>query len=164
VKLTLLDTVESTDERGQAVASAPGLLLEVNLNASGLPTLPGPLGDIDPNGTYVGNVQLGSTSASGTASVFGPDGAPGDEVLGPDLGTDGGGDFTTDLGVDLPDGSPVVTGGDRGPVGPTVPAGSGVDLFGGRLELLYAAFALAVLGLCLAPRLAVPARLPGPPT
>jgi hypothetical protein len=160
VKLSVLETVEDTDERGQAVASAAGILLEVNLSASGLPTLPGPLGDIDPNGTYVGNVQLGRTEASGTASIFDPDAVPVDEGI--DLGTTGG-DFSTDLGVDLPPSSPVLPTDDTSPPGRQAPARSSTDLFGGRLELLYAAFALAVLGLCIAPRLTVPARFPGPP-
>jgi hypothetical protein len=161
VKISLLGTHESTNENGQAVAAAQGLLLEVSLNAQGLPTVPGPLGDIELNGTYVGTIQIGATEAAGAASTFGDDQVPDD--------TDGGGLDLTDGGLPSDDGGLAV-----GPVTPSLPGTStvtstprvepaaAVDLFGGRLELLYAAFALAVLGLCIAPRLAVPPRLPGP--
>jgi hypothetical protein len=162
VRLTLLELEETTDDgTGQAVAGSGGLLLEVTLNADGLPSVPGPLGDIDLNGAYVGTVQLGATGASGAASMFGPDGAPvdgGGETALPDLG----GGFVP--GGDLPDlGDPAAPSAPVVPVpGSTGRAGFVTDLFDGRLELLYAAFALAVLALCLTPRLAVPPRLPGP--
>jgi hypothetical protein len=67
-------------------------------------------------------------------------------------------------GGDLPDlGDPAAPSAPVVPVpGSTGRAGFVTDLFDGRLELLYAAFALAVLALCLTPRLAVPPRLPGP--
>jgi hypothetical protein len=163
IKISVLETHRSTDENGQAVAAAAGLLVEISINAQGLPTVPGPLGDIELNGTYVGSIELGSTEAAGGASIFGDDVLPEEPTTPIDL-TDGG-SFTGD-------------GGDftAGPVTPSMPTGStdapdrrlepasSVDLFGGRLELLYAAFALAVLGLCIAPRLAVPPRLPGPTT
>ena len=160
VKLSLLPNVESTDDKGQAVASAAGILLEISLNVQGAPTVPGPLGDIDLSGTYVGNVRLGATEASGAASTFGPDGAPtepGGEVI-----TDGGGDFTGDGGLAVGPATPPSPGAPRTPSKPTAATSTPVDLFGGRLELLYLAFALAVLGLCITPRLALPARLPGP--
>jgi hypothetical protein len=164
VRLSLLETEETTDDgTGQAVASSGGLLLEVTLNAAGLPSVPGPLGDIDLNGAYVGSIQLGYSGASGAASLFGPDGVPtdgGGDTSAPDLG---GGGFTP--GGALPD----LGSGSAPPAeGPTSPppverrASTLTDLFDGRLELLYAAFAFAVLALCLTPRLAVPARLPGP--
>lgn len=165
VKLALVAGEETPDDgKGGAVASAGALLLEVSLNADGLPTVPGPLGEIDLNGTYVGSVQLGFTAASGGASTFGPDaGPPPDDggttpdFSGSDLGTDGGVAFAP-VEPSLP--RPTTGGGDP-PVAPA--SSSGPDLFGGRLQLLYAAFALTVLGLCIAPGLAVPARLPGPP-
>jgi hypothetical protein len=161
IRISLLGTHESTDENGQAVAAAQGLLIEVSINAEGLPTVPGPRGDIELNGTYVGSIELGATEASGAASVFG------DDVVPEDTGG-GGADLTGGLPGDLGGGV------DLGPTAPSLPEptavpprshvepAAAVDLFGGRLELLYAAFALAVLGLCIAPRLAVPPRLPAP--
>jgi hypothetical protein len=161
IKIEVLETHQSTDENGQAVAAAAGLLLEVSINAQGLPTVPGPLGDIELNGTYVGTIELGSTEAAGAASVFGDDAIPDD--------TDGGAIVTDGGFVPSDDG-----GFEAGPVSPQLPTAttkapdrrvepaSSTDLFDGRLQLLYAAFALAVLGLCIAPRLTVPPRLPGP--
>lgn len=169
VQVTLLSGEETTDDgNGNAVASAGGLLLEVGLNVDGAPTVPGPLGDIDLSGTYVGTLQLGYSAASGGATATFDDGGDGGdgggdaggEIVLPDLGSDLGSDLGADLGSDpgaLPE-SPSPSG-ER----PEVPASSTApDLFGGRLEWLYLAFAFAVLGLCIAPRLALPARLPGP--
>ena len=138
----------------------------VALNVQGLPAVPGPLGDIELSGVYVGNVEIGATEAAGAASIFGPDDAGG----GTDSGGGGAVDLSTDGGFVPTDGG----GLDLGPTQPSLPTvtsapprdrvepAAAVDLFDGRLELLYAAFALAVLGLCIAPRLTVPSRLPGP--
>jgi hypothetical protein len=165
VKLELLGTHEATDENGQAVASADGILLEVSLNVQGLPAVPGPLGDIELSGTYVGNIELGATQAAGAASVFGPDdeGAATDGGgTGVDLSTDGGFVPSDDGGLALGPTGPSTPSATSAPPPTRVEPAASVDLFGGRLDLLYAAFALAVLGLCIAPRLAVPSRLPGP--
>jgi hypothetical protein len=162
VRVSLLGTHESTDENGQAVAAAHGLLLEVAINAEGLPTVPGPLGDIELNGTYIGSLELGATEAAGAASVFD------DETPSPDTGGggvdlgQGGFDGGPGGGLDLGPAAPSAPGGDVAPPAARPEPAASVDLFGGRLELLYVAFALAVLGLCIAPRLAVPPRLPGP--
>lgn len=163
VRITLLEVEETTDDgTGQAVASAGGVLLEITLNAAGLPSIPGPLGDIDLNGAYVGSVQLGYSGASGAASMFGPDGAPVDDTDDGIVLPDAGGGFVP--GGDLPDlgPTPTTTGGVVSTPDGEGRAGFVTDLFGGRLELLYAAFALAVLALCCTPRLAVPPRLPAP--
>ena len=161
VKLSLLPSEETTDDgTGQAVASAAGMLLEIAFNVDGAPTVPGPLGDIDVNGTYVGTVQLGYTGAAGGASTFDPDAVPPEEEI---PSVDVGGDFSTGGGgIDLGSSSPTFPSRQGAPSAPPVATSSKVDLFGGRLELLYLAFALAVLGLCITPRLAFPARLPGP--
>jgi hypothetical protein len=170
VKLTLLPTTHTTDDgTGQAVASAAGLLLEITLNVKGLPAIPGPLGQMDLNGAYVGTLQLGYSGASGAAATF-------DDSGGANGGTDlGGGEGVTDLG------SGPVFGGDEGvtdlgiapgpstsPTAPAVtpPRGNHLvrslgDGFDDRLGMLYLAFAFMVLALCLAPRLTLPARLPG---
>lgn len=162
VKITALGTHESTDENGQAVAAADGILLEISLNVQGAPTVPGPLGDIDLSGVYVGNLQLGHTEAAGAASIFGPDGAPLDEGAVADLGGSFDPGIGSDIDLGLGGGVPNVPQAPTSPAAPAVEPTFSIDLFGGRLELLYAAFAFAVLGLCIAPRLTVPARLPGP--
>lgn len=160
LKVTVLAAEEDPDAEGGAVASAGGVLIELAQTVGGLPNVPGPLGDIDPNGTYVGSIQLGQSGARGAAFAIDPD-AP--------VPTDGG---VTDLGGD------VGTGGDfavpplpePSPSGPTVenpgPVDTGggrsiADLFEDRLGLVYLALALAALGLAIAPRFALPARLPG---
>ena len=167
VRFTVLPVTHTTDDgTGQAVASAAGLLLEITLNASGLPSVPGPLGNMDLNGAYVGVLQLGYTGASGAASVFGSDTTPGgtDEgaIVPPDLGDQGGFDLGGSGGVDLGQ-APTPS-----PIAPAITPPSGRHLvrslgdgFDDRLGLLYLAFALMVLGLCLMPGLTLPARLPG---
>jgi hypothetical protein len=164
VKIALLDTTKTTDDgTGQARASAGGLLLELALNVQGAPTVPGPLGDIDLSGTYVGNVQLGSTGVTGAASNFDDSTTlpPEDTTIPPGLGGDGGFVDTGTTGFDI--GPPTTS-----PPGPVVTPPPGrhlvrtlTDPFDDRLGLLYLAFALTVLGLCILPRLTLPARLPG---
>jgi hypothetical protein len=165
VRISLLDNVETTDDgTGLARAQAPGLLVEVKTRAEGIPPVPGPLGDIDLSGEYVGTIQLGASgAAAGSANfddeVFEPApvdssfDAPVDAVLAPiDSGTP---TFDTPPSV-----SPV-------PASPPPSAPSEqvlrrvVDTFGGRIGLLYLAFGLSVLGLCVMPRFTVPSRLPG---
>ena len=160
LKVQLLPSEEDPDAEGGAVASNGGLLIELAQAVEGLPTIPGPLGDIDPNGTFVGSIQLGLSAARGAAFAIDPD-AP--------APTDGG---VTDLGSELPpggdvsfpelpppDGSPG-TVGNPGPVD-TDGSRSIADIFDDRLGLVFFALALTVLGLAIAPRFALPARLPG---
>jgi hypothetical protein len=166
VRIALLPATHTTDDgNGQAVASAAGLLLEITLNASGLPAIPGPLGDMDLNGSYIGTLQLGYTGASGAASAFGEETTPGggdESLIPPDLGDQGGFDLGGTGGLDLgqaPNPSPT-------PPAVTPPSGNHLvrslsDGFDDRLGLLYLAFAFMVLALCLVPRLTLPARLPG---
>jgi hypothetical protein len=166
VRLTLLDGEETTDETGPAVASAQGLLLEVGQEIQGLPSVPGPLGDIDLNGLYAGSIQIGHTAARGVAAVID------DEVVAPpeDTGTGVGGPIdlgdrppSLDLGGPLPTATPPAVP-DPPPTAPDDRRPELVavvdDLLADRMRLLYLAFTLSVLGLCLAPRFALPARLP----
>jgi hypothetical protein len=166
IKITTLDIERTLDDgTGQAVASAGGLLIEVAADAQQLPTVPGPLGDIDPNGTYVGSIQLGNTAAAGGATNFEVEELPPVEV--PDLGElpfDTGAGLDAGGGVDLP--APTADE-QAGPTDQPQPAAQELvrvltDPFGGRLGVLYLAFMFAVLGLCLMPRFTVPARLAGP--
>ncbi len=166
VTLELLPTEETTDDgTGQAVASAGGLFVSVAQELQGLPTIPGPLGDIDLSGLYVGSIQLGSTGAAGGATNFADEVIPPVETppidAGGPIATDG---FASDGG----------TGDVAAPV-EDVAAPPGVDVptppdlvrlitdpFGGRLAFLYLSVMFAVLGLCVVPRLSFPARFPGP--
>jgi hypothetical protein len=178
--VTVLDSEESTDQDGAAVAAVGGLLVELSAPVESLPTIPVrdaldtvdrdgqiPLTDLDPNGTYVASLQFGATAARGAAFTFDPD------AVDPDPPAFDGGGFVpgTDLdggtggGLELPEvaGAPV-----NPPAGGTQEAGGKLvvrsldDLFGDRLGLVYLSLMFAVLGLCIAPRLFVPARLPGP--
>ncbi|MFL6204201.1 MAG: choice-of-anchor P family protein, partial [Acidimicrobiales bacterium] len=166
VRISLLDNVESTDDgTGLARAEAPGVLLEVNTDVSGVPPVFGPFGDIDLTGHYVGTIQLGMSGAAAGASNFD------DEVIPP---ADVSFDVPSDAGFAPADTGVVDTG--TAPVADVPaatdePEGSAqpqqlirrvVDRFGGRLGLVYLAFAFTVLGLCLVPRLTLPARFPGP--
>ena len=167
LRVTVLDQNEQTDDgTGLAKASVGGLLVEVSTEAQGLPTLPAPppLGQVDLNGTYVSTVVLGQTAANAGAVNFEDPPIVDPGITPPvDDGFADPGTGTFDPGPD--DGLPTDTS--------TPPAEQPsseapdlvrrvVDTFGGRMGLLYLSFAFAVFGLCLMPRLLLPARLPGP--
>lgn len=171
--VTLLDVEEGVDESGVATARAGGVLVEFGVDAQGLPILPGPMGDVDPNGTYVGSMVLGATGTRGIATVVEiPPFEPGD-IAG--VGGFVGGPADFDPGVPLSDGAALDDGGTESsggssPVaGAPPPADDGAqqrfvrafdELFADRLRLLYLAFTLSALALCISPRLTLPARLP----
>ena len=159
LKVTLIGATADPEAEGGAVASADGLLIELSQTVTGLPTVPGPLGEIDPNGTFVGSVLLGQSAARGAAFAIDPDApVPSDEGS-----TDVGFDATTGGDVsfpDLPEASPEGPTVERpSPTGPATPRSIG-DIFDDRLGLLYLALAFTALGLCITPRFALPARLP----
>lgn len=167
VTVTALSNEQSTDTDGQAVARTGGVLIEVAFPLDGLPPVPGPLGDIDLNGTYAGSIQIGATAARGAAYTFDPDAvAPEPPVA--DGGFDPGVVPPFDGGsVDLP--LPALPEQPAAPPAVTPPAApsedslvrSVTDLFDDRLGLVYLALAFLVLGLCIVPAF-TPARLPGP--
>jgi hypothetical protein len=176
IKFTALPSEENANKNGAGVANVGGVLLEFAHDVEGLPNVPGPLGDIDPNGVYTLTVQLGQTGVVGAADASG-DGSN-DELTG-------GGDNTSfddssGLGGDEAllnfgdSGAPTDVGGDQALGGTNgggvaTRAGSGTlaasrnltNNFGGRLGFVYLALMFAVLSLCIAPRLAIPARFPG---
>lgn len=166
VRMTILEDEETTEgDDGLAVASVGGLLIEFSVPLEGLPTIPGPVGELDPNGTYVASLQLGHTAARGGAFAFDPDAVP--ELPADVSGFDPGSGFDTGTGGDLPlpevaapSAPPAASPGPE-PAAPQLTR-SLTDLFGDRLGLVYLALMFAVLGLCIAPRLFTPARLPGP--
>jgi len=166
VELTLLGTEETKDDgTGQAVASAPGLLVSIGQDLQGLPTIPGPLGDIDLSGLYVGSIQLGTTGAASGATNFADEVVPpfeippGDVGGGPIVGSDG---FASDSGAE----SPAPTDEAAAPPAADAPSPDLIrtltDPFGGRLGFLYLCLMFAVLALCIVPPLSFTARLPGP--
>jgi hypothetical protein len=166
IRITTLEVEQTLDDgTGQAVASAGGLLVEVAADAQQLPTVPGPLGDIDPNGTYVGTILLGNTAASAGAASFEIDVPPFEAP------TDVGGGAPLDLGPPAFDaGAPAAdvapTPGAQPAAGRDAPAAQELvrrltDPFGGRMGLVYLSFMFTVLGLCVMPRFTVPARLAG---
>ena len=166
LRVALLSSEETTDGEDGAVASAGGLLIELATPVDGLPTIPGPLGDIDPNGIYVVALQLGSTAARGAAYAVDPDAPPVEDPGVSEGGFDTGGGFDSGGDFVLPD---LVAAPPAAPASePTAAAPdqelvrSVVDLFGDRLGLVYLALMFATLGLCVVPGFAVPARLPGP--
>jgi hypothetical protein len=153
--------VAQGESNGIPFAEAQGLLVEFTTPLTGLPAVPGPLGDIDLNGDYGVRLQLGSSGVRGFADTFvddaGEDGGVVDDGFSTD-GSTGGGTFdglpplTT-----TPDGSPTA-GPDEAAAGPLRPIS---DRFADRMGLLYLSFTLGALALCLTPRLTLPARLPG---
>lgn len=165
VRMSLLETVETLDDgTGLARAQAPGILIEVTTEAVGLPPVPGPLGDVDLNGEYVGTVALGASGAAAGSTTFEDEPPPPPVVDAAPVAPVDPGSATFDPVTPVVDAPATDTTAAPAPV---VSAPSEqvlrriVDTFGGGLALLYVAFSLAVLGLCLLPRLTLPARLPG---
>lgn len=165
MRMTLLP-VEEGEIDGIPAASAAGILIEFSTPISGLPPIPGPLGDSDINGDYGVRLILGTTGVRGFAENFGsnplvrpPAGPPG--------GTLGGGFMpppgsvpTLPAATGVPGSGADVGGAGTVPVASPEPIGFLGDLFADRVGLLYLSFTLAAVGLCVAPRLTLPARLP----
>ena len=170
IRITLLNTNETANKGDFAAASAGGVLVEYSRVVQGLPPLPSPIApgqQLDANGKYSVTIELGATGVRGQASNFGSDDETDVGGASDDLGGDfGGGDFG--LGGDFGTGGngndfPTITNprpGNNNGDGSLV--SNVIDTFGDRLGLVYLALVLSVLGLCIAPRLAVPARFPGP--
>lgn len=169
--------VEDGEENGVAFARSGGLLVEFDIDAQGLPILPGPTGDIDPNGVYQGVMQLGDVGATGISSyipepVFTPGGPSTPDDFSAGLPVDAGDGFVDGGGSDFDPGSGDESSGPATEVAsPDVPGSPTAsssqqlvsfaeELYAGRLKLVYLAFTLMTLAICLAPRFAMPARLP----
>jgi hypothetical protein len=168
IRVTILGSEQATDQDSSAVASVGGLLVEFSRDVQGLPTIPGPAGELDPNGLYTGSLQLASTAVLGSAVTFDTEGVvPDVSELAGDVGFDGDSP-ALDLGpsaVAAPPAAPTQPG-TAAPSAPTeeqqqqlVRALGG--LFGDRLGLVYLSLMFATLGCCLAPAFTVPARFSG---
>ena len=156
------------DREGVGAASVGGVQIEFARDLSGLPSIPGPVGDLDPNGTYTGSFLLGPTAALGVAATFPLAEVP---VVPVDPGTaapgvtdgslSGGEEVALPEDVAVPDQPDAPAAPD-----PSEQRALRTRLLGGvfddRLAMVDLALVLTVLGVCIAPRLTLPARLPGP--
>lgn len=166
VKVTTLGSQQGTDDKGTAVASVGGLLIEFERDVQGLPTVPGPAGELDPNGLYTGSFQLGSTAVLGSAvtfasEVFDADAFVSDGSL--DLGSPSFDAATPIENVAQPSTASAPSAGDSTAAKAQLARSLG-NIFGDRLGLLYLSLMFAVLGCCIVPALTVPARFPGRPS
>jgi hypothetical protein len=167
-EMETLGTEQGQDEDGITFARVGGLLISLGVPVDGLPPVPGPLGDVDLNGNYVGTIQIGQAGARAIAGSFDDD----DEVTATGGGTTSpvspsSGSTGSSTGGQTA--APATPAAPASPAAPAAPADAPVvdaitDLFADRLKLLYLAFTLAGLAICIAPRMALPARLPGPPS
>lgn len=170
VSVRTLEAESGVDENGIAFARSGGVVVDFEVEVRGLPTLPGPMGDIDLDGIYEGSMVLAATGANGIAAAIPPfEVEPIAPVAG---GVDGG---------SLPGGpaaAPVSAGGTTaapvtGGAPPSAPAAgppgatssptqlaSVIDPLVEDLRWLYLAMTLSGLGLALSPRFTLPARLP----
>jgi hypothetical protein len=138
-------------------ASIGGLEVELTTPVDGLPPLPGPTGDVDVNGDYGIRLRLGATGVRGFTDDAGDEAFDIAPVAG---GGTGSFDTGVPAAVDVPGADTPEVRSTPLPVRrPALqPVASG--LFADRLRLLYLFFTLAGIGLCLTPRLVLPARLP----
>lgn len=170
VRIHTLGVEDGVDDSGVAYARSGGVLVEFDMDVQGLSPVPGPQGDVDPNGLYRGVIELGATGVTGLAAhiedpVFTPGGA-----ATPDLGSapvDPGSvspSAPTVAGdpsmTDLPVGDQASSAGTSAAPGPRVVSISEV-LSAGRVHLAYLAFTLMTFAVCVGPRFVLPARLPG---
>lgn len=169
IKVTMLEVGEGVDEEGSAFARVGGLLVEFELDVRGLPILPGPIGDIDPNGLYQGSIALAQAGVTGQAAhidvpEFVP--APVPDVGGvPPIITPPD-SFNPDVTTEVPPTTSPPPEQDDELAAPEnsqelIRVSAFEHLIEGRLRLVYVAFALVTLAVCVAPRFAFPARLPG---
>lgn len=166
-EVTALEVDKGVDEAGLAFARSGGLLVEFGVDVQGTPIVPGP--NLDLNGLYKGVIQLGKSGANGIAvhiddPVFDPD-PDGDFGLPVDFS---GSDTGTAAPIRQASTTPgTTTGSGSEAAAPTAPAAPDQqlvsfieELYADRIRLLYLAFTLIALALCLGPRLVLPARLP----
>ncbi len=167
--VTALTNEDGVDDSGMAFARSGGVLVEFDVDAQGVPVLPGPQGDIDPNGIYKGVIQLGSTGVTGLASVIEDVPFTPDTGVLPDVGSIGG---VTSPGIDQSITAPVpgldVVDAGSTPASPAAPTATGQEVVSisellapGRVRLLYLAFTLVALAVCAGPRFVLPARFSG---
>ncbi|HVV38164.1 MAG TPA: hypothetical protein VHC63_16270 [Acidimicrobiales bacterium] len=180
INVSLLPTEETVGKpESAAKANVGGVIVSMTRDVEGLPpiSVPDPTGQIpvnnvDLNGVYTLTVQLGLTGVLGSANNYGSDADltdNGDAALGTDVSGDfsdnssfgDSGSFSGDTGSGALVPGPTKAVGNTSQGGTTL-VRSLANNFGGRLGFLYLALMFGVLALCIAPRFALPARLPGP--
>ena len=174
VQITPLAVEHGEDDAGLAFARSGGVLVEYGVDVQDLPILPGPQGDVDPNGFYTGTIVLGQTGVRGLAAHID---LPESAALPP---TDGGvgalpdtaGRITDTGGTFRP---PAATGPAAAAPAPAAATPSAASATGGRqlvvsvsealapgrVRLTYLAFTFIALAMCIGPRFILPARLSG---
>lgn len=171
IRFTLLPEASEVTAGGSSDASVGGLLIELTVPVTGLPSIPTPIptfSELDLNGDYTGSIQLGSVAVGSLASTF-PD-----RVARPRpaaSGVSGSSGAPASRPVARPSGpsaAPPAAAATPAPAAnPATPEAPEVatlidDLLPDRIALLYLSFTLAALACCIAPRLTLPHRLPGP--
>jgi hypothetical protein len=167
VRITALAAESGVHDDGLAFASSGGVVVEFGFPLQGLPTVPGPMGDVDLDGFYEGTMVLGATGARGIAAAIPPFEVEPVAPIAPDLAGGAlpgsptpGFDAPSAGAPSAPVGSPGTPPGRGGPdTGPTQLA-SVLDPLVEDLRWLYLAMTLSALGLALSPRFTLPARLP----
>jgi hypothetical protein len=172
IQVTTLGVEEGEEESGLAFARAGGVLVQFDIDARGLPILPGPQGDVDLNGVYTGVMLLGQTGATGFAAVIEEPPFEAGDVSSPDL-SGGAIPPASDFGFDDTSTPPADSGGfDDAPAGDGETAAPGTTptrrlasiseaIAASRIALAYLAFTLTAFAVCIGPRFILPARLPG---
>jgi hypothetical protein len=158
LKVTVLPSAGGDDETPGA--SIGGVEIELVAPITGLPPVPGPTGESDLNGDYGVRLRIGATGVRGFADDLSDlppladvgIGIGGDPSLGSTRGIDVAPVGTSDVGSPPP---AAEAGADR----PVLRAALS-DLVVDRLRLLYLAFTLVGIALCLTPRFTLPARFP----
>jgi len=170
LSIRLIAATQGVDEKGFITAQSQGVVIDFSQPVQtgvALPSPPpNPITQTSPsiNGTYFVRYNLASVSARTFArdlTVGGPGGgsvpiSPSFSTNPPSVGVAPSG-FTGGT-VSAPAPAPTQPDGQTAAATPT----GFLGLDGGNMKYLYLAFTLATLGMCLAPRLALPARLPGP--
>jgi hypothetical protein len=167
LSVRLVGATHGPDSQGFMNAASQGVVIDytrdVNTGLSLPPPPPNPISQTPPaiNGTYFVRYNLASVASKALARNFNLSSGS----------TSSGSSFTPTLSPVQPTGSPSgFTGGTASaPASALTPAAGGdtsptkTSFLGLNFDLrwLYLAFTLAALGLCLAPKLALPARLPG---
>jgi hypothetical protein len=152
----LIGATQGVDDKGFMTASAQGVLVDytTTLNTGG-----------QGSGTYFVRYNLATASArafdrdisrpsSSTGGSSSSSFTPSKPSVGPTSGFTGG-------KVTAPAGSAAPAAAGAAPATDEQAAGSVAGLDPVRLKWLYLSFTLATLGVCLVPRLLLPARLPG---
>jgi hypothetical protein len=167
LSVRLVGATNGPDDKGFMTAQSQGVVVDFTQPVSGVPSLPAPppnpITQTPPgvNGSYFVRYNLASVATRALAR----------DLTFPSGSTGSGGGATQTFSTSPPSGSAAssgFTGGTaKAPASSLTPSTdddvSNTGFFGLNFDLrwLYLAFTLAAFGMCIAPRLVLPARLPG---